>query len=311
MSDLDYRYLQSIYSYEPLQLEKLCRISDLLAQVSRIPFLRDRLSLYGGTAINLIHLPRPQRLSIDVDFNYRHRDEETDWGEIRGRMDELIKHALYTLGYGDLDIKIDPSYPLCRFNVRYINHRNRGDSFNIETGYMRRMPLLAEDDHKEFNHLCRDIRPVLMTPKLEEILSNKWVTLLKRATPRDLYDAHSITKTCMDLKAFRKLAILDSFMVLKKPLTQIKPANKINVIQYDHSIRLVTRIDQEFNLELKDEVTEFSKGIISSITEKERRCIEKFYNEKKFKPGLLELNNINPNIENHPAILWTLSEKAI
>lgn len=54
MSGYDYRHLQSLYSYSPSQIEKFCRISDILAQVSQIPFLRERLSLYGGTALHFI-----------------------------------------------------------------------------------------------------------------------------------------------------------------------------------------------------------------------------------------------------------------
>jgi predicted nucleotidyltransferase component of viral defense system len=67
MNSYDYRFLQAKHPYDPAQIEKVCRIGDFLVQISRIPFLRDRLSLYGGTALNLIHFSQLQRLSVDVD----------------------------------------------------------------------------------------------------------------------------------------------------------------------------------------------------------------------------------------------------
>jgi hypothetical protein len=57
MSSYNYRALQTRHLYDLAQIEKVCRIGDSLTQISRIPFLLDRLSLYGGTALNLIHFP--------------------------------------------------------------------------------------------------------------------------------------------------------------------------------------------------------------------------------------------------------------
>ena len=46
------RELQSRYPYGPAVLEKVCRISDFVAQVSGIPLIRDHLLLYSGAALN-------------------------------------------------------------------------------------------------------------------------------------------------------------------------------------------------------------------------------------------------------------------
>ena len=58
-------------------IEKMERLCDILAAIQRSKFVAERLSLYGGTALNFIYLDQP-RLSEDLDFNYRHIDEE-DW----------------------------------------------------------------------------------------------------------------------------------------------------------------------------------------------------------------------------------------
>ena len=50
-------------------LEKVARLLDLLDGFNRHPYLKERLVLKGGTALNLFVFDVP-RLSIDIDLNY-------------------------------------------------------------------------------------------------------------------------------------------------------------------------------------------------------------------------------------------------
>lgn len=90
-------------NFEPVVVEKACRIGDILAEIYRDPFLGERLSLTGGTALNLIYGEEIPRISVDLDFNYRHIDSE-DWGEARDRIDVRLKAILDSMGYDDLTI---------------------------------------------------------------------------------------------------------------------------------------------------------------------------------------------------------------
>src|SRR3990170_3798638 len=83
------------------EIEKVCRISDLLEDISAVRFLSDHLSLYGGTALTFIYSPEILRLSIDLDFNYRHNDA-ADWGEFRNEIDEKLKDLIYRQEYNSL-----------------------------------------------------------------------------------------------------------------------------------------------------------------------------------------------------------------
>lgn len=78
----DFNELARRYGFNVREIEKVCRISDVLEDISAIRFLRDRLSLYGGTALTFIYSKEILRLSIDLDLNYRHLNAE-DWGEAR------------------------------------------------------------------------------------------------------------------------------------------------------------------------------------------------------------------------------------
>jgi predicted nucleotidyltransferase component of viral defense system len=68
----DFKGLAQKYGFNIQEIEKVCRISDLLEDISAVKFLQDCLSVYGGTALTFIHLQEIQRLSIDLDLNYRH-----------------------------------------------------------------------------------------------------------------------------------------------------------------------------------------------------------------------------------------------
>jgi len=303
----DYRYIQSVHPFDPVQLEKVCRISDTLERITQIPFLRERLSLYGGTALNFIHFKEIQRLSVDIDFNYRHQGEEIDWGEIRADIDENIKQILASQGYNDQDIKIEASYPLSRFTIKYTNHQDIHDSFKIETGYMKRIPILANDTYLDFKHIGKETKFKVKTPKHEEIYANKLVTLLDRKTPRDLYDAASISEINTDLNTQRKCIIIESLMSLKQPITKINPRKIIERIPYDERIRTVSRQPSTPDIkETRQKAATYTNKIINSLSESEKQCIKTFYKDKKFKPDLLNTKLLHPDIEKHPGILRAL-----
>lgn len=50
-------------------LEKVAHLLELLNGLSRHPFLKGKLALKGGTALNLFVFNVP-RLSVDIDLNY-------------------------------------------------------------------------------------------------------------------------------------------------------------------------------------------------------------------------------------------------
>ena len=50
-------------------VDKVVRLLAMLGAINADPWLRGRVSLHGGTAINLFALGAP-RLSVDIDLNY-------------------------------------------------------------------------------------------------------------------------------------------------------------------------------------------------------------------------------------------------
>ena len=55
--------------FRPEVLEKVFQLLNLLESLRSHPFLKGRLVLKGGTALNLFYFNVP-RLSVDIDLNY-------------------------------------------------------------------------------------------------------------------------------------------------------------------------------------------------------------------------------------------------
>ena len=308
--EYDFNELARKYNFNVREIEKVCRISDLLEDISAVKFLKDRLSLYGGTALIFIYSKEILRLSIDLDLNYRHLNTK-DWGEVRNEIDEKIKNLLYRQGYEKSDIAISPSYPLTRITVQYTNTLRSRDNFKIEVGYLRRIPILKTDTSAAFKHIGTQENFQIKTPIKEELFANKWCALLYRKTPRDLFDIYQITKTKIDLKVFRKCAIVDSLMRGKPKLHDIKIDETISKIPIDSSLRNLLQAERfsrsNFN-EMRKQTIKFSKSIVANLTKNEIKAIKQFYELKTFESKLIDENEIlHEKIKEHPSIRWALT----
>ena len=58
------------HGFKPEILEKVYTLLSTLAQIVEVPYLKSRLVLKGGTALNLFHFENVPRLSVDIDLNY-------------------------------------------------------------------------------------------------------------------------------------------------------------------------------------------------------------------------------------------------
>lgn len=309
--EYNFEELARRHGFNVREIEKVCRISDLLEDISAVKFLKDRLSLYGGTALTFIYSKEIQRLSIDLDLNYRHLDKK-DWGEVRSEIDERIKALLYRQGYKESDLAISPSYPLARITVQYTNTQGLKDNYNIEIGYMRRYPILKTDTLANFRHIGTQENFPIKTPIKEELLANKWCALLYRKTPRDLFDVYQMTKMDMNPTIFRKCAIVDSLMRGRPKLQDIKIEETISRIPIDSSLRNLLQAEKlsrfDFN-EVTKQTTNFSRDVIANLTKNEIKAINRFFELKTFEPNLIDEKRIfHEKIEDHPAIQWALNK---
>ncbi len=288
-------------------VEKMGRLCDLLSAIGDSEFVSRRLSLYGGTALNVLYLDLP-RLSEDLDFNYRHIDGN-DWGLVRERLDEYLKSIIRSQGYKDEDLKISPHYNHCRFGLNYTAESGTRDQLKIEIGYMRRFANLKEERRVAFRHLTRGTNVVVLTPTEEELFANKFATMISRSRTylniRDVYDVHSISGRQFDRALFLDQVALEAMLmdlsqrdlsVFKERALGMMPTGRI-----DH---LVLRGDVPDDIIAR--AGEFSKDVIQELEEYKLDTIrENYMSTGKLDVGAFHFpERLHPGMSEHPQLLW-------
>lgn len=295
---------------DPNVVEKIERLSDILMEFGHLALLKKHLSLYGGTALNFLHLSDIPRLSEDLDFNYRHFGVE-DWGVIRSEIDEMIKRVLDKLGYSPGEIKIQSIYNLMRFHIHYLSRLNKRDAIKIEIGYTRRLPIFDPDNHLPFKHPVKGIKTDVLTPQREELYANKVCTLLSRGMlgqfPRDIFDVSIISERDFDHPKFIDAMMIEALLSdLDIERRELKPPDRS---LYSRLSRLLMK---EYDLEeVFSKANGFIGGVIKEIGERSWPEFQRvFLDSGKIDLRFLrEPSHINPNIESHPQLLW-LRQKA-
>lgn len=169
-------------------LEKVLLLLALLDGIRRHPYLRTRLALKGGTALNLFELDVP-RLSVDVDLNYvGGADRETMLAE-RPDVERAIEAVCSRL---DLTVKRIPNeHAGGKWRLRYQRAAGGTGTLELDLNFLLRVPLWPV--------LLRDARPVagetatsVPVLDLHELVGGKLAALFGRTAARDVFDAHEL-----------------------------------------------------------------------------------------------------------------------
>jgi len=190
---------------DSLQLaEHDCRITYLLSDIFSNDFLKERLLLKGGTAINKLHLQELSRLSVDLDFNQVGPKNEVlkDAKKVR----EIITNIIYDHD-ASYKIRYDYRYEQTTLHAKYA--ALVGKSFQpikLEISHVETFPILKTETKNIFLYDSNDTR-LVNTYKIEELVATKLRALYGRAKIRDLYDVNAALRSLNDKNAVRKMLL--------------------------------------------------------------------------------------------------------
>lgn len=123
----------------PLEtLDKVIRLIELLNAFRSHPFLKDRMVLKGGTALNLFVFDLP-RLSVDIDLNYVGvADREVMLAE-----KEKVEQAISAIcGRGGYTLRRVPTaHAGGKWRLGYTNALDRNANLEIDVVFTLRIPL--------------------------------------------------------------------------------------------------------------------------------------------------------------------------
>jgi predicted nucleotidyltransferase component of viral defense system len=289
--------------FQPDNLEKVLRLRELLTEFQKHSFLRGKLVLKGGTALNLFYLGLT-RLSVDIDLNYIATvNRETMLAE-RSDIVKAVEQIAIGLGY-KFQNGVD-DHALREWHLGYANHVGAQDRIQVEINFLMRacalpprvLPAASIVDSQPCEFL------VLAT---EELFAGKIKAMIDRRHPRDLYDLYRFTKSGLahDPEILRKLAVLFcSTMDRDFRAYSIDRASDVDTKQLDRLLYPLLKADDRPQ---PAEMLAAARPLLAGVLEHSR---EEPYlaamASGKYQPELLFSKNpeIVERIRFHPALLW-------
>ncbi len=290
-------------------LEKVIHLLNLLETLNSHPFLKNRLALKGGTALNLFVFPLP-RLSVDIDLNYIGTVDRESMLAERPKVEEAITAVCQREGLAIRRIPGDHAGG--KWQLRYQSALGLGGNLEIDLNFMFRVPLwpvVKRDSQTIGSYKAKNI-PVL---DIHELAAGKLAALLARHASRDLFDAHQLlTKGNLDAKQLRLAFIVYGAM-------NRKDWRKISVkdikTRSDELERFLVPLLHKSFLEEIGTPSRWAKriaadcrkglGIVLPLSRPEREFLDLLLDNGDVSPQLLTQDReLSKRISEHPALVW-------
>ena len=124
--------------FRPDVLERVAHLLALLGTLNSHPFLRGKLALKGGTALNLFLFDVP-RLSVDIDLNYVGSESRDGMLEERPQIEEAMRAVF---GREDFEVGESPrEHAGGKWHLRYATSSGQRSGIDVDLNYMFRVPL--------------------------------------------------------------------------------------------------------------------------------------------------------------------------
>lgn len=290
-------------------IEKVDRLLELLNAIGRHPFLKSRMALKGGTALNLFVFDVP-RLSVDVDLNYIGAvDREAMLAE-REALEQALKAVAARLGLG---VRRAPTeHAGGKWQLRYASALGQGGTLELDVNYMYRSPL--------WEPVTRNSRPLgsleargVKVLDLHELAAGKLTALLARRASRDLFDAHQLLATqsfderrlrlafvlygAMNRRDWRTVGVDDVTANPRELRNQLAPTLRTGAIKEMGQGEWWTR-------ELIEDCRK-ALSVVLPLSAAERGFLDALLDHGEIRPDLLDIGDSQAElIMRHPALMW-------
>jgi len=293
--------------FRPEVLEKVIHLLNLLESFNRHPFLKGRLALKGGTALNLFLFDTP-RLSVDIDLNYVGAvDRDTMMAE-RPKVEQAVQAVCSREGMNITRIPTDHAGG--KWRLRYDSALGEGGNLEVDLNFMFRVPLwpITLRDAKVGSYSARQI-PVL---DLHELAAGKLAALLARQASRDLFDAHQLLmRSDLDQKKLRLGFVLYGAMNRKDWRTVT--VEDVGYEPRELENQLIPVVRSEFLA--KPKASDWAAAMIAECRDRlgavlpmsadEIAFLNRILDHGEIKPELLTADDqIAERIRTHPLLQW-------
>lgn len=290
-------------------LDKVIRLIELLNACRSHPFLKDRMVLKGGTALNLFVFDLP-RLSVDIDLDYvGSADREVMLAE-REKVEQAIMAICGREGFTVR--RVPQAHAGGKWRLGYTNALDRNANLEIDVIFTLRVPLWPiqiRDSHPVGSFRARNIRVL----DIHELAAGKLCALFSRHASRDLFDAHALLgRNDLDRDKLR-LGFIVYGACSRRDWRTVSPED----ISCDHKelqrqlvpvlSRDVVPAGNDTNRWIEQLVHECRErvGLILPFEDHEHEFLVQVNEQGKIAPQLLtEDDELAARIRQHPQLLW-------
>jgi predicted nucleotidyltransferase component of viral defense system len=290
-------------------LEKVILLLNLLEGFRSHPFLKDRLALKGGTALNLFMFDLP-RLSVDIDLNYVGSAERETMLAERPKVELAIRAVCEREGFSIRRMPIEHAGG--KWSLRYESALGQGGNLELDLNFVFRVPLwpvVSQDSNSVGVYKASRI-PVLDP---HELTAGKLTALLARHAARDLFDVHLLlTHGGLDNRRLRLAFVAYGAMNRKDWRTVSVDDVNLDVAELGHVLVPLLRRDflesvgptSTWAARLLEECRQ-AMNVVLPLNEAELDFLDRLLEKGEIEPSLLtKEDELMERIRRHPLLAW-------
>lgn len=295
--------------FQPEPLEKVILLLELLEAIRSHPFLKDRVALKGGTALNLFKFDVP-RLSVDIDLNYIGAVDRDGMLADRPKIDQALHAVCGRVGVQPRRVPTDHAGGKWRLSF----NRSAGGTgtLEIDVNFMLRAPLWPVEGANSRvigTFLAKDI-PIV---DIHELAAGKLAALLSRTASRDLFDASQLRHVGGLDSAKLRLAFVVYGGMSRKDWRAVS-VDDVTIDVAEANVMLLPLLRGQ-GAPSRDDLAQWTRALVSDchdllamllpLTNQESEFLERLNARGEIVPDLITndegLRNI---IRTHPGLLW-------
>lgn len=276
--------------FRPDVLEKVAHLLGLLSALQSHPFLKGKLVLKGGTALNLFVFDVP-RLSVDIDLNYVGAEDRDGMLAERPKVEQAVQAVFAREGFTVR--RMPEEHAGGKWSLRYENAPGQSGNLEVDINFMFRLtlwPMTTLHSHPVGGWRASEI-PVL---DLHELAAGKLAALLARKQARDLFDSHRVLQMGnLDFHRLRIGFVVYGAMNRKDWRTVSADDVEFDAMELARELIPTLRVNSP---ELQVESTQYGARIVRECREGLSAVLPFTDSERTFLDLLLERGEIDPTL---------------
>ncbi len=298
-----------VTGFRPDVLEKVAHLLGLLDAIRSHPFLKDKLVLKGGTALNLFVFDVP-RLSVDIDLNYIGSEDREAMLADRPKIEQALQ-AVFSRE--DFQIRRMPEeHAGGKWSLRFGSASGQTGNLEVDLNFMFRVPLWPVTTHNSYSVGAWRATGILVLD-IHELAAGKLAALLARRQARDLFDSHRILRMdnlerdrlrigfvvygAMNRKDWRSVSIEDVAFDAAELARQLVPTLRANAME-------VQSKSFEYASRLIEECREGLSAVLP-FTDSERAFLDLLLDRGEIDSKILTADaSLQRRIQSQPLLEW-------